>query len=94
MSTRVHIGMHKKAGNIPILSQCVGTTPAHLYRPIGINNDPIVHGVLATLDDSSSAPASLHKFYVEGIPSRQERVLSNHKKHGAYVTEWPPVPPT
>jgi len=91
MSTRVHIGTHKKAGNIPILSRCVGTTPTHLYCPIGINNDPIIHGVLATSsrrprdvlaaqDDSSSAPASLHKFYVGGIPSRQERVLSNHEK--------------
>ena len=80
MSTRVQIGTQKKEGNIPILPRCAGTTPAHLYRPIGINNDPIVHGVLATLDDSSSAPASLHKFYVEGIPSRQERVLSNTEK--------------
>ena len=80
MSTRVHIGTHKKAGNIPILLRCVRTTPTHLYCPIGINNDPIIHGVLAAQDDSSSAPASLHKFYVGGIPSREERVLSNHEK--------------
>ena len=47
MSTLVHIGTQKKAGNIPILSQCVGITPTHLYRPIGIDNDPIVRSVLA-----------------------------------------------
>ena len=47
MRTRVHIGIQKKAGNIPILSRCVGTTPTHLKRPIGINNDSIVHGVVA-----------------------------------------------
>jgi hypothetical protein len=27
MRTRVHIGIQKKAGNIPILLRCVGTTP-------------------------------------------------------------------
>ena len=47
MRTRVHIGIQKKAGNTPILSRYVGTTPTHLYRPIGINNDPIVRGVVA-----------------------------------------------
>jgi hypothetical protein len=47
MSTRAHIGTQKKAGNIPILSRRVGTTPTRLNRPIGINNDPIVHGVVA-----------------------------------------------
>ncbi len=47
MRTRVHIGIQKKAGNIPILSRRVGTTPTRLNRPIGINNDPIVHGVVA-----------------------------------------------
>ena len=47
MRTRVHIGIQKKAGNIPILSRRVGTTPTRLNRPIGINNDPIVHGIVA-----------------------------------------------
>ena len=47
MRTRVHIGIQKKAGNIPILYGRVGTTPTRLNRPIGINNDPIVHGVVA-----------------------------------------------
>ena len=47
MSTRVHIGIQKKAGNIPILSRRVGTTPTRLNRPIGISNNPIVHGVVA-----------------------------------------------
>ena len=47
MSTRVHIGTRKKAGNISILPRCVGITPTHLYRPIGINNAPIVYGVVA-----------------------------------------------
>ena len=58
MRTLVHIGIQKKAGNIPILSRRVGTTPTRLNRPIGINNDPIVYGcsVLATLDYLSGAP--------------------------------------
>ena len=66
MSTRVHIGTQKKAGNIPILSRCVGIAPTHLYRPIGIDNDPIVHSVLATssllatLDDSLSWECRRH----------------------------------
>ena len=47
MRTRVHIGIQKKAGNTPILSRRVGTTPTRLNRPIGINNDPIVHGIVA-----------------------------------------------
>ena len=47
MRTRVHIGIQKKAGNTPILSRRVGTTPTRLNRPIGINNDLIVHGVVA-----------------------------------------------
>jgi hypothetical protein len=47
MRTRVHIGMQKKAGNTPILSRRVGTTPTRLNHPIGINNDPIVYGVVA-----------------------------------------------
>ena len=47
MRTRVHIGIREKAGNIPILSQRVGTTPTRLKRPIGINNDPIVHCIVA-----------------------------------------------
>ena len=47
MRTRVHIGIREKAGNIPILSRHVGTTPTRLKRPIGINNDPIVHGIVA-----------------------------------------------
>ena len=54
MSTRVHIGILKKAGNIPILSRRVGTTPTRLYRPIGINNDPIVHGVVAASSQRST----------------------------------------
>ena len=37
----------KKAGNILDARELL---PTHLYHPIGINNDPIVHGVLATLD--------------------------------------------
>ena len=48
MCTRAHIGTQKKGGNILILPRCVGTTPTHLYRPIGIDNDPIVHGIVAT----------------------------------------------
>ena len=70
MRTRVHIGIRKKAGNIPILSRRVGTTPTRLNRPIGINNDPIVRGVvaacsvLATFDDLSSAPFSSTIFYI------------------------------
>ena len=52
MSTRVHIGTQKKGGNIPILPRCVGITPTHLYRPIGIDNDPIVHSVVATPRDA------------------------------------------
>ena len=47
MRTRVHIGIQKKAGNIPILYGRVGTTPTRSNRPIGINNDPIVHGIVA-----------------------------------------------
>ena len=47
MRTRVHIGIRKKAGNIPILYRRVGTTPTRLYRTIGTNNDPIVRGVVA-----------------------------------------------
>ena len=47
MRTRVHIGIQKKAGNIPILYRRVGTTSTRLNRPIGINNDPIVHGIVA-----------------------------------------------
>jgi hypothetical protein len=64
MRMRVHIGIQKKAGNIPILSRRVGTTPKRLNRPVCINNDPIVHGVvaassrLATFDDLSGAPFS------------------------------------
>ena len=52
MRTQVHIGIQKKAGNIPILSRRVGTTPTRLNRPIGINNDPIVHGVSQRLRDA------------------------------------------
>ena len=48
MCMRAHIGTQKKGGNIIILPRCVGTTPTHLYRPIGIDNDPIVHGIVAT----------------------------------------------
>ncbi len=48
MRTRVHIGIQKKAGNTPILSRRVGTTfTTRSNRPIGINNDPIVHGIVA-----------------------------------------------
>ena len=54
MRTRVHIGIQKKAGNIPILSRCVGTTPMHLNHPIGGNNDPIVHGVVAASSQRST----------------------------------------
>ena len=54
MSTRVHIGIQKKAGNIPILSRRVGTTPTRLNRPIGINTDPIVHGVVAASSQRST----------------------------------------
>ena len=46
MRTRVHIGIQKKAGNTPILSRRVGTTPTRSNHPIGINNDSIVHGVV------------------------------------------------
>ena len=46
MCMRAHIGTQKKGGNIIILPRCVGTTPTHLYRPIGIDNDPIVHGIV------------------------------------------------
>ena len=60
MCTRVHIGIQKKAGNIPILSRRVGTTPTRLNRPIGINNDPIVHGVVAASSQRSTIyPARL-----------------------------------
>ena len=54
MRTRVHIGIQKKAGNIPILSRCVGTTPTRLNSPIGINNDPIVDGVVAASSQRST----------------------------------------
>ena len=54
MSTRVQIGTQKKEGNIPILPRCVGTTPTHLYRPIGINNDPIGYSVVATTSRRST----------------------------------------
>ena len=57
MRTRVHIGIRKKAGNIPILSRRVGTTPTRLNRPIGINKDPIVHGIVA-------APRDARLFYL------------------------------
>jgi len=89
MRTRVHIGIQKKAGNIPILPRCVGTTPTHLKRPIGINNDPIVHGVVAassrraTLDDLSGAPFSCTIFMYEEflvnrkVPFLMSRRLSN-----------------
>jgi hypothetical protein len=91
MSTLVHIGTQKKAGNIPILSQCVGITPTHLYRPIGIDNDPIVHSVLAassqrprsvlaTLYDLSSAPTFGTIFILGASPRKQESVLSNNEK--------------
>jgi hypothetical protein len=55
--------MHRheqETGNIPILSRCIGTTPTHQYRPIGINNDPIVHGVLAT----SSRRSTIRQFSI------------------------------
>jgi len=48
MCMRAHIGTQKKGGNMLILPRCVGTTPTHLYRPIGLDNDPIVHGIVAT----------------------------------------------
>ena len=54
MRTRVHIGIQKKAGNIPILSRRVGTTPTRLNCPIGINNDPIVYGVVAASSQRST----------------------------------------
>ena len=77
MRTRVHIGIQKKAGNIPILSRCVGTTPTHLKRPIGINNDTIVYGVVAASSRRSTIyPA--RRFLV--IPSKQESTLSNIEK--------------
>ncbi len=47
MRTRVHIGIQKKAGNTPIFYRRVGTAPTRLNRPIGINNHPIVRGVVA-----------------------------------------------
>ena len=46
-ASRSCIGTRKKGGYIPILSRRVGTSPTRLNRPIGINNDPIVHGVVA-----------------------------------------------
>ena len=68
MSTRVHIGIQKKGGNIPILPRCVGTTPTHLNHPIGSNNAPIVHGVVAASSRRSTIyPARrflVHFFYV------------------------------
>ena len=86
MSTRVPIGTQKKGGNIPILSRCVGITPTNLYRPIGIDNDPIIRSVLATssrrstIYDLSGAPTFGTIFILGASPSRQERVLSNTEK--------------
>ena len=69
MRTRVHIGIQKKAGNILILSRRVGTTPTRLNRPIGINNDPIVHGVVAASSRRSTIyPA--HRFLVQFLCMR------------------------
>ena len=83
MCTRVHIGIQKKAGNIPILSRRVGTTPTCLNRPIGINNDPIVHGVVAASSRRSTiypARLLLYNYYVLVSTRRQESTLSNIEK--------------
>ena len=86
MSTRVHNGTQKKEGNTPILPRCVGTTPTHLYHPIGINNDPIGYSVVATSSRRSTvcrlsgAPTFCTIFLLGASPSRQESVLSNIKK--------------
>ena len=84
MRTRVHIGIQKKAGNIPILSRCVGTTPTHLktsdrYQQWS-DRPRCRRSVLATLYDLSGAPFSSTIFYVGGIPSKQESTLSNIEK--------------
>jgi hypothetical protein len=80
MRTRMRIGTHKKAGNILILLRCVGTTPTHQYCPIGINNDPIIHGVLA----ASSRRSTIHQahqflytnfMYEELLVERKESFL-------------------
>ena len=66
MRTRVHIGIQKKAGNIPIFYRRVGTAPTRLIRPIGINNDPIVRGVVAASSRRSTVylarPFRVHFF--------------------------------
>jgi len=59
MCTRAHIGTQKKGGNILILPRCVGTTPTHLYRPIG-------------LDGLSGAPTFGTIFVLGTSPCRQE----------------------
>ena len=83
MRTRVHIGIQKKAGNIPILSRRVGTTPTRLNRPIGINNDPIVYGVSQRPRDALLfiwRAVSSTIFYVLLNTRRREILVSNIEK--------------
>ena len=75
--TRVHIGIQKKAGNIPILSRCVGTT-LRIYIVWSVSK--MIRSSTASSqrprDDSSGAPFSITIFmYEEFLVDRKESFL-------------------